>query len=454
MGVIAAERWRGGATLRWLLPFGAALLLLTAIAWIENREAQIELTVRREQALRGIITGIPDTYRASLARTDLYLADARTRAETHADEWLMHERVATRSLERARLTGSFDDYAAARAALDRAFAVAIPGTGPHQTQAALDFTMHRLAGAERQLDIIKGYAVEPYRSERAEQMAMRGDIAFYRGDYGGALAAYDAADAIEPGTADFRRGVYHFKTGRLDLAEDYYDRAESGVRSPPPQFRAFIELQRGIIDLERGRWDPALAHFKRANTIFPGYWLIEEHIPEVTALKGNLGEAEALYRGIVRRTGNPEFMDALAGLAGRRGDRAAEADWRNRAAAIWRKRLRQFPEAAYGHALDHCVGKGDWACALNLARHNHQARPYGDAKIALARALLHNGRPEEARTMIEAVLASPWRTASLHAAAAEIYAAVGAAPAAAKQRRLALAIDPHALDVPAVPRID
>jgi tetratricopeptide (TPR) repeat protein len=431
---------------RWLLLFAGALVALLAIERVADRDARMERAARDEQALGGILAGIPASYKQSLARIDLGLEGARARAAAYDGEWLMHERVALRYLERARLTGSFDDYAASRAALDRAFAVARPGTGPHATRAALEFTMHRLAAAERQLDLIDGYAVPPYGSERAEHQAMRGDIAFYRGDYAGALAAYDAADATEGGASDFRRGVYHMRTGRFDLAEEYYDRAERGARSPPPQFRAFMELQRGILDLERGRWDPALAHFTKADAIYPGYWLIEEHIAEVQTLKGDLDRAEVRYRDIVRRTAHPEFMDALPGIETRRGNRGMEMAWRGRAAAAWRKRLRQFPEAAYGHALDHCVQKGDWACALDLARRNHAARPYGEARIMLARALLHNGRGQEARRNIEAVLASPWRTAALHSAAAEIFASTGSAEEAERQRRLAFAIDPHALD--------
>jgi tetratricopeptide (TPR) repeat protein len=113
-----------------------------------------------------------------------------------------------------------------------------------------------------------------------------------------------------------------------------------------------------------------------------------------------------------------------------------------RAWSVWQRRLKLFPEAAYGHAIDHCVDKGDWACALDLARWNHAARPYGDAKIALARALLGNGRAEEARQMIEPVLASTWRTADLHHTAADIYAALGRTADAAAQDRLAKAINP------------
>jgi tetratricopeptide (TPR) repeat protein len=394
----------------------------------------------------------PRTYAQALARADREVAYGQARAAGREDQWLVLEGLARRQAARARLTGSFDDYAAAQATLDRAFAVASPGTGPHLSQAALHFTMHRLGEAERQLDLIDRYAVPPEAVERAEAAAMRGDIAFYRGDYPGALALYDRAEAIERGAGTaFRRAVHAAKTGRFDQAEAYFDRAVKAGGIPTPQFRANVELQTGALYLERGRWDEALARFRRADALFPGFWLIQEHIAETLALKGDTTEAERLYADIVRRTGHPEFMDVLAGLARARGDGAAAEAWTRRAAAGWERRLKLFPEAAYGHALDHFLSSGDAARALEIAQRNHAARPYGDAKVQLAEALLKAGRPEAARQTIEAVLASPWRTAPTHAVAARVYAATGAGRLAAAQRAKALAIDPHVLDAPARP---
>jgi tetratricopeptide (TPR) repeat protein len=408
----------------------AATGLLALESWsVLHRTAPL---AAQAAPMRKAPTGLPASYDEALARIDVDLAHARAQAEAHPDEWLRHELLARRLYSRARLTGSFDDYAAAEAALRQAFAVAPPRIGPHMTQAVFDFTMHRLAGSERQLDRVAGYAVTPDVPELAEIVAMRGDIAFYRGDYDTALEAYQVAQRLAPGTADFRLAVHHMKAGRFAEAEDYFNRAGRALSNPTPQQLGNLELQRGVLDLERGRRDAALAHFRRADRIFPGYWLIQEHIAEVTALNGDLAGAERLYRDIVRRTGHPEFMDALAGVKRKQGDAAAAAEWSARAAAVWRQRLRQFPEAAYGHALDHCVAAGNWRCALSLAERNHRARPYGDAKIALAQALLHNGRRAEAKTMIEAVLASPWRTADLHSVAAEIYAAAGDARAKAQ----------------------
>jgi tetratricopeptide (TPR) repeat protein len=424
---------------RWLF-----LLLLAGLALLglERFWAGRNLPVPESPTPRLVVTGAADNYAEALAGLNLHRDSAVQRAEALNDGWLIHDIAARAWLFRARLTGSYDDFAAAEAAFRRGEAMADPGTGPHMTGAILSFGMHRLGEAERYLGAIERYAVPPDAGDRAEQRAMRGDIAFYRGNYARALTLYDEADRIAPGTADFRRAIFLSKTGRVDDAERYFALSERRLASPTRQVRSFHELQRGILDLERGRLDEAMAHFRRADAIFPGYWLIEEHVAETLALQGRPAEAERLYRDVIRKTGHPEFMDALAGLLSEAG-RAAEArQLTQRAWDAWQRRLKLFPEAAYGHAIDHCVDKGDWACALDLARRNHAARPYGGAKTALARALLGNGRAEEARQAIEPVLASPWRTADLHRTAADIYAALGRTADAATQDRLAKSINP------------
>ncbi|MDQ3140421.1 MAG: hypothetical protein M3Q15_06820, partial [Pseudomonadota bacterium] len=376
------------------------------------------------------------------AGLNVHLSSAEDRAEALNDGWLVHDITARAWLFRARLTGSYDDFAAAESAFRRSELMADPGTGPHMTGAILSFGMHRLVAAERYLDAIDRYAVPPDPDDRAEQRAMRGDIAFYRGDYDGAWRLYNEADQIAPGTADFRRGIFLSKTGQVSEAESFFDLSERRLENPTRQARGFYELQRGILDLERGRLSEAMAHLKRANAIFPGHWLIEEHIAEVLTLQGQTDQATALYRSIVSRTGHPEFLDALAAVEEQRGHTADARRLTAKATAIWKQRLRLFPEAAYGHAIDHCLAKRDWACAMSLAERNYANRPYGDAAIALASALLGSGRPDEAKALIETVLASPWRSAELHRTASRVYRANGMAIKAAEQGRLARAINP------------
>lgn len=427
---------------RWV-SYGFLMLAAAAVA-----VTALEPRLRPPAAVAGLARpGLPEgvarTYAEALAQADQEVGSADAHAARHPDEWAVLEALSHRYAARARLTGSFDDHAAAQAALDRAFAVAAPGTGPHLAQAALHFSLHRLDAAERQLDLIDRYAVPPDTLERVEALALRGDVAFYRGDYARAARLYRQGAALEPGGDGlaYRWALHHARTGRPEIAEAAFDRALEDPRAAPtPQQRAEVELRRGILDLERGRRDEALAHFRRAEAIFPGHWRVEEHIAETLALEGRTAEAERLYAEIVRRTGHPEFMDRLAALARDRGDAAAARGWSARARQEWERRLRLLPEAAYGHAIDHFLAAGDPGRALEIARKNHAARPFGEAKAQLAEALLAAGQPAAAREVIVGGLGSGWRTPDTHAVAARVFEATGLPRLARRERVRAAAL--------------
>src|SRR3712207_2118150 len=208
----------------WLVVPVAAALALFALEWGFGASERLGFRSFGGSPVELSLAGIPGDYAEALRRADLHAENAVERAERLNDGWLVHDVAARAWLSRARLTGSFEDYARAEAALARGFAQAAPRTGPHMTGAVLAFGMHRLAQAESHLDAILRYAVPPDGGDLAETVAMRGDIAFYRGDYNHAMAAYDRADRIEPGTSDFRRAVYYSHTGHPDLAEKFYDK--------------------------------------------------------------------------------------------------------------------------------------------------------------------------------------------------------------------------------------
>lgn len=432
--MIAAPRPLPVRALAWL---AAAVLAVFGLArWLGPAPVP-DLPIRQSSA------GASD-YKAAIAPMDLKLAGLRQLAAGRPDDWLMQERIAHLLMQRARLTGSFRDYAEAQRSLDRGFASATPGAGPHLSQAALALSLHRLGVAERMLDAIDRYAITPEAEVRAGTDAMRGDIAFYRGHYAAAHAAYLrlAKDGEKP---DQRLAIFWSKTGRPDDALAAIRRVErTGL--VPGQALAQLALFRGTIELQRGNWDQADAAFADAGRRFPAWWLTDAYRAQMLALRGRSGEAIRAFEALAARNDDPALRDAIASLYRAEGDYARTELWAGRAGAGWDERLRLIPEAALGHAVEHELAFGTPARALVLARQDFANRPHGATAVALGWALIANNRPADALRVAEAVNRSSWQSAEQHLVAARAHALLGQSEAADAEQDKALALNPHALD--------
>ena len=104
------------------------------------------------------------------------------------------------------------------------------------------------------------------------------------------------------------------KTGDAAGAERLYAEAQEQLTAKEMRPYAWLELQRGVLDLERGDAAAALGRFERADRAYSGYWLIEEHLAEALHLLGRTDEAVARYRRVVARAPRPELLSALAGV--------------------------------------------------------------------------------------------------------------------------------------------
>jgi len=385
----------------------------------------------------------PVAYVDTLAALDLRISAIRDRAASTEPSWLTLQTLADALGERAHLTGDYDDYAAAEAVFAQAFTVAAEGSGPFMSRAQLHFTLHRLAPALADLETASK-RINLNDDEQAAIDGLRADIAFQRGDYPSASAEFERLAAAKPGlSTQSRLATYRWKTGDFDGADALYAETLRSYTGKSGQTRAWLRLMRGLLDLDRGRHQEAYAHYKNAAAEFSGYWLVEEHIAEIRTLLGETEPAKELYEDLITRTGNPEFMDALADLLEEQGDASGSQALRGRARKSYEELLARYPEAAAGHAIDHFLGdKSAAARALEIAEANHTLRPNGAAKILLARALLGAGELERAKATVEALLASPWRSAGLHEVASEVFAATGDQERAAAQLTKAKAIDP------------
>ncbi len=363
------------------------------------------------------------------------------------NDWLYWGTIAQDSLGLAQLSGNYDDFARAQRSLDEAFKIAADRAGPHALLASFNFSVHRLHASEAALDQTKRYALPDPPHQQAEYLAMRGDIALYSGDYAKALASYAKA-AVDgaPTSALCRRALLESWMGKADEALATIDACELSPATRTPQFAASTAMQRGIIELNRGNWDAARAHFTSSEKAFPGHWVTRMRLAQMRALCGDVDGAIVDFTVIANQTNNPEPMDILAGLYRAKGNAAASKTWATRAGALWAKRMKQFPEAAAGHALEHELVFGDPKAALALAKINVRARPFAESYLGLGKAWLANGRPDFTVALIEKVIRSGWVSTQQYLLLSEAQAIRGQADNSEAARMMAIQINPRAGD--------
>lgn len=379
-------------------------------------------------------------YERERAALDDAIAHGKSLVAARPDDGLLPLEVVSLLLERARLTGDYGDYARAQGALDSRPPSAGTAAAHCLLRARLDYTLHRLKSAGARL------AACPPGNEPGEVAGLAADLAMYAGRYREAEAAYRAlVNQVGTPTHFVRLALLRARTGSPAEAAALLEAAERRYHGNSATMKAWLRLQRGLVALDRGRFDEALALYRQASDELPGWWLVDEHIAEVLALTGDKAAARSLYAKVVERTGAPEFLDALADLEAEAGESASAARRRGEARALYEKRLADHPEAAAGHALDHFLGDpADAPRALALARANHEARPFGESSIALAQAWLGAGQPAKAAALLEAELAKGWDTPELHWVLASARERSGRAKAAQESRAAALARNPEA----------
>ncbi len=328
--------------------------------------------------------------------------------EQRATSWMAQADAAMAHAERARLTGDYEDYVAADAFLERAFAIAPAGAGPFLERASLDFTLHRLPRVEVALAAAE-HAILVDVPTRAAILGMRADVAMQRGRLEEARRGFDASLSLHANATGWARlASWQWESGNLNAAEATYRKAASMSHAARGSQRALTHMQLGLMDLEAGRLDNAMAHYLDADAAFPGWWLIEEHIAEVLALQGQIAPAMRMYQELVARTHNPEFMDALARIHSARGEETEAERWIQESRRIHMRRMALFPEAAWGHALDHFLDFGAGEQAVDLAEKNFALRPNRQAREHLVRAYEKAGQHDAARHLAQKVVfASP-----------------------------------------------
>jgi tetratricopeptide (TPR) repeat protein len=311
----------------------------------------------------------------------------------------------------ASLTGNFADFKLAEAAIERAIEVVGPSEDFYLLRANLDFKLHRLARTKESL------AMAPDLAGGPASRILRADLALQEGRYEEARRGYEeviqeSRTAASLGSWDYLARLAYLKSKTGDLAGGLrlYHEAADGITAKEMRSYAWVELQEGLLELDALHYEQALAHYRRAARAYSGYWLIEEHIAEVLDLLGRTGEAVELYRKVIARTRNPEFVGALAVIVDRTDHTAAEA-WFAEADRLFKEQYSLYPEAAIGHFIKYLIARRNAGPELlEMAERNYRLRPNADSQLLLARACFKLGDTEKAKALVGEILATPWRT--------------------------------------------
>jgi tetratricopeptide (TPR) repeat protein len=386
----------------------------------------------------------PASYAEGMKRASQQIDNARERLGYAPPDWLHEEGAARAFIVRSRLSYDYSDLAKAAEMIDSAQAMAPANAGPSLTAAVIGMMTHRLDKSEAALRIEDASAVPPDAAEQAEAAGLHGDIAFYRDDMVTAREWYDRAQQWAPGAGvAYRRATLAKATGDFDEAIRQLQGSDPVPRTTSPFQHASTALQIGAVEQARGNYAQAAEWFAVADRQFPGFWLFEAHRAQARAVAGDLAGAIRAMRAVAQRAPSAEVMDALAMLLRADGQASESRRWADRAGAIWTVRLRQLPEAAYGHALEHELVFGSPARALALARANLAARPFGESHLLLASALLMNGRTGDALRHISQAEGSGWRSAPLYALRAQALELEGQGSEARAARQAAIALNPR-----------
>ncbi len=389
----------------------------------------------------------PASYSDGMKRADDQLELGRERVRYAPDEWLRQESLARAWMARSRLSPDFDDLAEAGKVIDTAQALAPPNAGPSLTAAVLGMMSHRLGKSEAALAIADASVVPPDMAEQAELAGLHGDIAFYRGDFAGARTWYDRAELVEPGAGvAYRRANLAKASGDFDDAIRRFQAADPAPRKATPFQHANTALQIGAVEQARGNYPAAAQWFAVADRQFPGFWLFQAHRAQSLAIAGDMAGGIAAMRKIAQRVPSAEVMDALAMLLRTDGQAVESRQWADRAGTLWAKRLKQVPEAAYGHALEHELVFGTPQRALQLARANLAARPFGESRLLMASALLMRGQTDPALHQLALAERSGWKSAPLFALRAQALELAGRGDEARSARDAAIALNPRMFD--------
>ncbi len=288
-------------------------------------------------------------------------------------------------------------------------------------KANLAFKLHRLGDVRRHL------AADGALLAGTQGQALLADLDFQEGRYPQAKKGYQDVIARDRTWDNLARlAHFEFKMGDTAAADQLFEEAEDELTAKEMRSYAWLELQRGLLDLAHGRHDETAAHYQRAEQAYTGHWLTAEHRAELLGAQGRYDEAAALYQDVVERAPKPEIQQAFGELLTVMGRHEQAEDWLAKAFAGYIEGRRRGGVHYYHHLVDFYADvRKDGAKAVDWARRDIALRDNFSTQAALAWALYRNGQLGEALNRMNQALSSGAKSAHLFSQAAAVFRAAG-----------------------------
>jgi tetratricopeptide (TPR) repeat protein len=377
-------------------------------------------------------------FHEDLLRAENEVLSLTRRCQDHPEDLQSRVRLVYRMFHRASLTGRMCDLEQTEGAILET----IDRFGPKEDlcllKANLDFRLHRLAEVRRDLQMA------PLLSGRFEARVLLADLAFQEGRYEQSRRDFEELIGENP-TWDViaRLGHWKGKFGEIDEADRLYEQAEDDLTAKQMLSYAWLELQRGMLDFNRGRYDEAWGHYRRAEASYPGHWQTTEHCAELFAAECDYAQAEALLKQIIERTSKPEIQQALGELYLFTDRPDAAQPWLDRALTAYMDSVGRGGVHYLHHLADFFAdARPHPEEAVRWAEQDERMRPNFSTQAALAWALYRNGRIEEAQSYFGLLLDSGVRDAVIYSSAAEVFETAGDTVSGSLFADLALQINP------------
>jgi tetratricopeptide (TPR) repeat protein len=363
----------------------------------------------------------PTDYEIELAQIQKDIAELKDAGSSTPVDIGKATRFVHRLYHRASLTGSAADLRVTETAIDRAIQEIGPLADLYLLKANLDFRLHRLGKTSHGLSTLSRF------TGNAQVVALKASLAFQQGEYTAAKRGYLSAVEKNPTWDNLARLAYwEAKFGDPDLADGLYGQAQNEMSAKEMRSYAWVELQRGLLDLSRGRYENAMAHYQKAGKAYSGYWLVDEHMAELLGATRRFEAAASLYASVVARAPLPELHQRLGDLYAFMGKPDRAKPWHDKALAGYLDSAARG-EVNYYHHLSafYADARGDGAEAVEWAEKDVALRPNFATQDALAWALYRAGRFEGARKISREALSSGVKDAHMFFHAAMIHLAAG-----------------------------